>query len=162
MNSYYTPSLFANYATENPHMAATGVGYTANNYGLFSSRFADQLGYHTNGFNAEHQARIPNGYSHQAQDLHSEHGRIPAYPLSTDETVSRPFNSCGENWNSQGNVQQSGSPDSGHNTSSPFSGHVDGQTSPYSMVHKDIKDQQNNSPPEQPAPYYPWMGIVGK
>nr|APD15703.1 homeobox hox lox4 [Nucula tumidula] len=167
MNSYYSSSFFAQYPTENPHMAHHNVGYNANNYGLFASRFADQLGYHNGNFSTDHQ-RIPNGYSHQVgTDLHysresasDQSARIPTYPTSpADDTSPRSYSSCGaENWSQHQNSVQSHSPDSVHNSGSPFPGQVDNHV-PCSLP-KEPKEQQPNSPNHGEA-FYPWMGIVG-
>ena len=174
MNSYYPASLFAQYSSENHHMSGN-MGYSAGNYGLFASRFAEQMGYHNTGFNSDHHhQRIANTYpAHQnhdtsslySRDHHGTHGlntgRVPGYPPGEENTHSshRSFLNCSTaegNWNGTSN-----SPDSTHNSSSPYSSNIDAHNGNCSnILQKDLKEP--NSPPEHSTPYYPWMGIVGK
>lgn len=176
MNSYYPSSFFAQYS-ENPHMSHN-VGYNSNNFGFLASRFADQLSaYHNNNFNSDHH-RLPNGYSpyHQNQDSHTrqnssgnsgEHGgrstnfQPPPAHQSEDNLVSRSFSNCStENWSPPPHGVQSSSPDSVHNSTSPYSTNAD--SCPL-MLQKTLKtDQNQNTGSEPPTPFYPWMGIVGK
>ncbi|KAK3585769.1 hypothetical protein CHS0354_010534 [Potamilus streckersoni] len=175
MNSYY-PSLFAQYSTDNPHMSHN-VGYGTSNYGIFASRFADQIGYHNGSFNPDHHQRLTNGYpAHQNshESLYSREngvhgpGRIPNYPPATHEdNIQRPYSACSssEGWNSghtHGNPSHS--PDSVHNNnnSSPYSSSVDGQNGgSCTLLQKDLKDSSSPNAETQSTPYYPWMGIVG-
>lgn len=173
MNSYYPASLFAQYSSENPHMGGN-VGYSAGNYGLFASRFAEQIGYHNSSFNSDHHQRLANTYpAHQNHDTtslygrdHALHGtpnahggRVPTYPPTDDNShpTHRSFSNCSTAegaWNGTSN-----SPDSTHNSSSPYSANIDGQNGNCSVLQKDLKEPQ--SPGESSTPYYPWMGIVG-
>lgn len=173
MNSYYPASLFAQYSSENHHMGGN-VGYSAGNYGLFASRFAEQIGYHNTGFNSDHHQRLANTYpAHQNHDTsslygrdHAIHGtpnahggRVPSYPPTDDNShpTHRSFTNCSTAegaWNGTSN-----SPDSTHNSNSPYSANLDAQNGNCSLLQKDLKEPQ--SPGESSTPYYPWMGIVG-
>ncbi|KAH3700927.1 homeobox protein Hox-A7-like [Dreissena polymorpha] len=176
MNSYYPASLFAQYSSENPHVGGN-VGYSAGNYGIFASRFAEQMGYHNSSYTSEHQ-RIANTYpAHQNHETggsiygreHGVHsslhgalgGRVPSYPPVPGDDHAHPahrnFTSCSTAegaWNGTSN-----SPDSTHNSSSPYSSNLDAQNGNCSVLGKDLKEPQ--SPGESSTPYYPWMGIVG-
>ncbi|XP_052807090.1 homeobox protein Hox-A7-like [Mya arenaria] len=173
MNSYYPASLFAQYSSENHHVGAN-VGYGGGNYGLFASRFAEQMGYHNSTYNSEHQ-RLANNYpAHQNHDSssvyareHGSHGalhgglggRVPSYPPGEDhgQAPHRNFPNCSTaegSWNGTSN-----SPDSTHNSGSPYSSSLDAQNGNCSVLSKDLKEPQ--SPAESSTPYYPWMGIVG-
>ncbi|CAG2241282.1 ANTP [Mytilus edulis] len=154
------------------------VGYNSNNFGFLASRFADQLSaYHNNNFNSEHHRLPSNGYSsynHQNHDAHSrqnssgnsgEHGgrqnfQPPPAHQSEDNLVPRSFSNCStENWSPPPHGVQSSSPDSVHNSTSPYSTNAD--PCPL-MLQKNLKtDQSQNSGNEPPTPFYPWMGIVG-
>ena len=171
MNSYYPASLFAQYSSENPHMGGN-VGYGAGNYGLFASRFAELNGYHNSAYNSEHHQRLANNYpahqNHETSSIygrdHPSHpslgGRVPSYPPGDDNahTAHRSFTNCstGEvTWNGTSN-----SPDSTHNSNSPYSSNIDAQNGNCTVLAKDLKEPQ--SPGESSStPYYPWMGIVG-
>lgn len=175
MNSYYPASFFAQYSSDNPHMSHN-VGYNSNNFGFLASRFADQLSaYHNNNFNSEHH-RLANGYSayHQSHDSHSrqnssgnssEHGgrqnfQPPPAHQSEDNLVSRSFSNCStENWSPPPHGAQSGSPDSLHNSTSPYSNNADSNCP--LMLQKNLKSDQSSGS-EPATPFYPWMGIVGK
>ena len=163
MNSYYPASLFAQYSSENHHMTPN-VGYSSGNYGLFASRFAEQMGYHNTSFSDHHQ-RVANTYpahqNHETSIYGREHGntngRIPSFPLA-DEGCHRPFSSCNTTTDSAWN-QTSHSPDSTNNSGSPYSSSLDAQNGNNSLIQKDMKESHS---PEPTTPYYPWMGIVGK
>jgi len=173
MNSYYPASLFAQYSSDNHHVSGN-VGYGASNYGLFASRFAEQIGYHNSSYSSDHQ-RLANNYpAHQNHDSssiysreHASHplhgglgGRVPSYPPGDDphHPTHRNFNACSTAadgaWNATSN-----SPDSTHNSGSPYSTSLDAQNGNCSVLNKDLKEPQ--SPAESATPYYPWMGIVG-
>lgn len=182
MNSYYPASFFAQYSTDNiPH----NVGYNSNNFGLLS-RFADQISaYHSNNFNSDHHHRFSNGFSshHSHQDTHFQSrensssespaggggaGRISNYPQPApahqpeENNLPRSYSSCStENWSPPPHGVQPGSPDSLHPSTSPYSPVENNNNNPCNMMlHKNMKSDQNSA--EQPTPFYPWMGIVGK
>ena len=163
MNSYYPASLFAQYSSENPHMTPN-VGYSSGNYGLFASRFAEQMGYHNANFGSDHHQRVANTYpahqNHETSIYGREHGltngRIPGFP-GADDACHRSFNSCNTSENTWN--QTSHSPDSTNNSNSPYSSSLDAQNGNGTLIQKDMKDSHS---PEPTTPYYPWMGIVGK
>lgn len=162
MNSYYPASLFAQYSSENHHMSPN-VGYSSGNYGLFASRFAEQMGYHNANFSSDHHQRVANTYpahqNHETSIYGREHGltngRIPGFP-GADDACHRSFNSCNTSENTWN--QTSHSPDSTNNSNSPYSSSLDAQNGNGTLIQKDMKDSHS---PEPTTPYYPWMGIVG-
>ncbi|KAK6182901.1 hypothetical protein SNE40_010482 [Patella caerulea] len=160
MNSYFAASFLPQYSADGHY--TTPNGYTSNNYGLYSSRFADQLGYHGGGYGSEHN---PTGHYYPQQKSTAPYGgpqesSYDSKPFNTEDTSPRNYTAGYQHsvdWTHAGSTP---SP-TRHQAESPYGSPLDMKGGVNCVVsHKDLED--NSPKASEPAtPFYPWMGIVG-
>ncbi|XP_041371745.1 homeobox protein Hox-B7-A-like [Gigantopelta aegis] len=188
MNSYFAASFLPSYSPDGHYVPNS---YSSNNYGLYSSRLGDQIGYHcasSGGYSGNENVSSSHYYPQQKTNFHYQSNgdtssasyeakNVAAYPPAqvADDSLNVSRYNSGANLGYQHQPQHHQNADwnhSQHQDSTP-SPNRNQQGSPYSpslenkpivscsVSPKIFEESQQQQKTEPVTPFYPWMGIVG-